>query len=118
MNFDEISYINIILQKTIEGDITWSLSKTIPRVIDSRSEMTVTSCYQSSTLRNGIVFYIYRYRIPEYYGDHDSFYNVEKVKISAIVYDQISWQSTSDSSPIYNLMDYISSTYSGINNLF
>ena len=118
MNFDEISFINEVFKRTVEGNITWSLSHSIPSVIYLRSEITITSCYKSSRLNNGANLYIYRYRIPDYYGEHDAFFNIEKVRLLAIQHDQISWQSNADSAPIYNLIDYISSRYSGISDFF
>ena len=81
MNFDEISFINEVFKRTVEGNITWSLSHSIPSVIYLRSEITITSCYKSSRLNNGANLYIYRYRIPEYYGEHDAFFNIEKVRL-------------------------------------
>lgn len=118
MSFDEISFINEVFKRSIDGDITWSLSYDIPRIIYENSEITLTSCYQSSHSSNGSALYIYRYRIPEYYGEHDGFYNIEKIRLTMIKYGQISWQSNSDTAALYNLFDYISSQYSGIGDFF
>ncbi|KAB1580487.1 hypothetical protein F7687_15270 [Serratia marcescens] len=118
MNFDEISTINNVFKNSLEGHVSWSLAANIPNILHLRSEVTITSCYESSVLKNGGKLYLYRYRVPEYYGEHDTFYNIEKVRLSLIQYDQISWQSNSDSSPIYNLFEYVSSRYSGVENMF
>lgn len=118
MSFNEISFINEVFKRSVDGDITWSLSHNIPSILYTKSEITLTSCYQSSSLKNGAVLYLYRYRVPEYYGEHDTFFNIEKLRISAIQWDQISWQSNTESAPIYNLFDYVSSKYSGIGDFF
>ncbi|EAA0681878.1 hypothetical protein [Salmonella enterica] len=118
MNFDEISTINNIFKNSLEGNFSWSLSQFTPDILSARSEIMITSCYESSVLNNGGKLYLYRYRVPEYYGDHDTFYNVEKIRLSLIQHNQISWQSYSDSAPIYNLYEYVSSKYSGIGSIF
>lgn len=118
MNFNEISFINEVFKRSVEGSVIWSLSSALPRVIYANSEATITSCYHSSNLNNGAILYLYRYRIPEYDGEYDRYFNVEKIKLVAIQYDIISWQSYDESAPIYNLFDYVSSRYSGINNFF
>ncbi|TQC70177.1 hypothetical protein [Pantoea dispersa] len=118
MNFDEISTINNIFKSSLEGHFTWSLSENTPNVLFVRSEIMITSCYESSILKNGGKLYLYRYRVPEYYGEHDTFYNVEKIRLSLVQHEQISWQSHSDSAPIYNLYEYVSSRYSGIGSIF
>lgn len=118
MNFDEISTINNIFKNSLEGHFNWSLSVQIPPILSVRSEIVITSCYESSILKNGGILYLYRYRVPEYYGEHDTFYNVERIRLSLIQQDQISWQSNSDSAPIYNLYEYVSSRYSGIGSIF
>ncbi|MBG5950099.1 hypothetical protein I5E72_10125 [Proteus terrae] len=116
--FDEVTFINRLFKETIEGKVSWSLPIEIPRILHSRSEFTITSCYKSSQLTNGANFYLFFYRVPEYYGEHDTFYNVERVRLTLIQHDQITWQSQTDSSPIYKLYDYVSSRYSGIDNIF
>ncbi|EIR5230409.1 hypothetical protein R4902_001961 [Salmonella enterica] len=118
MNFDEISFINNLFKQTIENRIGWSLATNIPRVLYAQSEFLITSCYESTILQNNQRLYLFRYRVPEYYGEHDTFYNIEKVRLALISHDQISWQSYSDSSPIYNLFDYVSLMFSGINDIF
>jgi len=117
-DFDEVTFINQLFKETIENKITWSLSYDIPSILHSRSELTIISCYQSSTLPNGANFYLFSYRVPQYYGDHDTFYNIERIRLSLLKYNQIAWQSQGDSSPMNNLYDYVSSQYSGINNIF
>lgn len=118
MNFNEISFVNEVFKRSVEGIVSWALSEEVPPVIYSNSEATVTSCYQSSILNNGAILYLYRYRIPEYDGEYDRYFKVEKIRLLVIQYDRISWQSHDESSPIYNLFDYVSSRYSGINDMF
>ncbi|AZT24123.1 TPA: hypothetical protein ACV5ZF_003670 [Salmonella enterica] len=118
MNFDEISFINEVFKRSVEGSIAWCFSEQVPPVIYHNSEITITSCYQSSILNNGAILYLFRYRIPEYDGEYDKFFNVEKIRLLSIQFDRISWQSYAESAPIYNLFDYVSSRYSGLSDFF
>ena len=118
MNFEEIRFLNELFRQTIENNLSWSLSTNIPRVLFNQSEITIASCYESNVLKNNQRLYLFRYRVPEYDGEHDRYFYVEKIRVAQVFYDQVSWQSNSDSDPIYNLFNYVSSQFSGINDLF
>ncbi|MGC0955662.1 hypothetical protein WKH24_10990 [Pantoea agglomerans] len=118
MNFDEITFINELFKKSIEQTITWSLSGAIPAILYRQSDILIISCYESNFLSHNKKLYLYRFRASEYDGEHDANYNVEKIEVALIHYDQVPWHSHSDSSPIHNLYNYVSSMYSGINELF
>lgn len=118
MNFDEIKFINQLFKHTIENNIGWSFASNIPRVLFSQSEYVITSCYESTPLNNYQRLYLFRYRVPEFDGEYDRYFNVEKVRLAQIHHEQISWQSYSDSDPIHNLFNYVSANFSGINDIF
>lgn len=117
MSFDEIMFINQLLRKSIEDEITWTLEPNIPNILSLKSEASIISCYVSSETKSGRL-YLFKYRIPEYYGEYDRFFNLEKVGLALVNGQQITWQNINDASPVYNLYEYVSNRYSGIQNIF
>lgn len=117
MSFDEIVFINQLLRKTIENEISWKLEINIPKILSFKSEISIISCYASSQTKAGNL-YLFKYRVPEYSGEYDRFFNIERVSLALINNDQITWQSVNDSRAVYNLYEYISNQYSGIHNIF
>jgi len=118
INNKDISYINKIFQQTVEKQISWSLTQNIPRQIFHQSDLYIVSCYNTPLLQGNITLYIYKYREPKYYGELDKFIPIENIKISAIQRELISWENDRETIPLNKLFEYITSQYSGMNNLF
>ncbi|WP_424406548.1 hypothetical protein [Pasteurella sp. PK-2025] len=116
MSFDEIQFINTLLRYSVEKHISWKLVNFIPPILHTKTEITITSCYVSDDTDNG-KFYLFQYREPEYSGEYDKFFNVEKTGLVLLNNDQITWKNTSNSIAVYNLYNYVSTEYSGINNI-
>lgn len=117
MSFDEIIFINTLLRKSVEGEITWKLEPNVPEILKLKNEASIISCYVSSETKSGYL-YLYKYRVSEYYGEYDRFFNIERIGLSLINGEQITWENVNDASSVYNLYEYVSSKYSGIQDIF
>ena len=118
MTANEISIINELLKKSVEDIVTWKMTSP-PTILYATTELTIVSCYIAYGINNSSgKLYLVKYRVPEYLGEYDKFFNLEKVGLALINNDQITWQSINDSIPAHNLYEYVSNKYSGIENIF
>ena len=95
----------------------WKLEFNIPEVLSYKSEISIVSCYVSSETRSGYL-YLFKYRVPEYDGEYDKFFNIERIGLALVKGNQITWQSVSNSVAAFNLYEYVSNKYSGIQDIF
>lgn len=118
MTANEISIINELLKKSVEDIVTWKMTSP-PTILYATTELTIVSCYIAYGINNSSgKLYLFKYRVPEYLGEYDKFFNLEKVGLALINNDQITWQSINDSIPAHGLYEYVSNKYSGIQNIF
>ena len=118
MTSNEISIINELLKKSVEDIVTWNMVAP-PAILSATTELTIISCYQASGINNSSgTLYLFKYRVPEYDGEYDKFFNVTKVGLALINDGQITWNSIKDSIPAHSLYEYVSNKHSGIQNIF
>ena len=118
MYSDEISIINELLKKSVEDAVTWEMVSP-PTILSATTELTIISCYKASGINESSgILYLFKYRVPEYDGEYNKFFNLTKVELALINNDQITWHSVNDSIPAHSLYEYVSNKHSGIQNIF
>lgn len=118
MNSNKSDFVNKVFQHTLDRDITWSVADYLPPVLEAYS-ICIVSCFVSSSLDQGTGnLYLYKFTTHAYSEEFEQSYRTEKIIMSYVKYNQIVWETDINMTSLYNLYNYISDQFSGINDIF
>lgn len=114
--FDENELINKLLRKTYENEISWHLETSPPKIISINMDNNIIACYKTYIEHAHLL--LIRESYLDYSGEHDRFFNSERIRLIMLRENKyIIWENEKQTNSLWNLYDYVSSTYSGISDI-